>query len=89
MGVISLSPRAASSLPHCSALGARSPPGHVGTKASQPLLGTATWCGRAAIYRPIGALFVAKRRACAQPVTPAVADDSPSPHRHHDPIRTS
>ena len=77
------------SLPHCSALGARPELGPLGAMA--PLLDacTAHGGGSARIEKRRVGLFVAGPQACPRSVTPAVADDSPSPHRHHDPVRTS
>ena len=76
------------SLPHCSALGERPELGPLGAMA--PLLDARTAHGGACARiekRRLG-LFVAGPEEVRQPVTPAVADDSPSPHRHHDPVRT-
>ena len=76
------------SLPHCSALGARPELGPLGAMA--PLLDARTvrLGASARIEKRRVGLFVAGPQACPRSVTPAVADDSPSPHRHHDPVRT-
>ena len=49
---------------------------------------TAHGGGSARIEKRRVGLFVAGPQACPRSVTPAVADDSPSPHQHHDPVRT-
>ena len=74
--------------PALSALGDRPELGPLGAMA--PLLdaGIANGGGNARIAKRRLGLFVAGPEEVPRSVTPAVADDSPSPHRHHDPVRT-